>query len=113
MNQNSTVTEAQVVEFLAQRAGEIRDKTGRALCSVELYASAYNVTCGGPRTEIKWRVYADGVGAINHAPTLAVACEQVLAQATPENIAAKLRAEAFALIAKADALSAAPAPSAN
>jgi hypothetical protein len=102
----SKITEAQVIEWLSSFARQLRDESRRALGQVEIHAMAYDETCGVPRTEIKFRAYIDGVGSVTDALTLANACDHVLALATPENIAAKLRADAATLIAKADALTA-------
>ena len=108
-NENSTITEAQCVAFLKARAMQLQQSTGRNLATVELCVSAFGGAAGESQV-LMWRAYVDGAGSITNANTLAEACAAVKALATPENIAKTLRAEAAALIAKADALA---TPSAN
>ena len=102
-HKDHTTTEAEVVAYLTASARFLLEQSGQSLGSVEIIASAYGRECTD-KVEVKFRAYADTVGANTDSPTLEAAINAVIDRSGPKHIAANLRAQAAALIAKADTI---------
>lgn len=90
--------EKNAVETLTAAAQIIAKKCGEKYATVTL-----EVTASG---EVKWSTYVHGCARYEHAKTMAEAVAKLIAAMQPQTMAATLRAEAQALINRAEAMSA-------